>query len=106
MKRVRLPLAGKAYDIVVGRDGLNAVSDFLKRLDPSSVFILADARIQSSNLRYKKKIESSGFKTTLVKVRATEEFKSFESIYPLYGKLLQSGADRRSVLVAIGGGVI
>jgi 3-dehydroquinate synthase len=39
-------------------------------------------------------------------VPATEAFKDFSKIYPLYGELLKFRADRHTVLFALGGGVI
>jgi 3-dehydroquinate synthase len=51
-------------------------------------------------------LKVAGWETHLVRVPATEGFKDFGKIYPLYSELLRAGADRHTVLFALGGGVI
>ncbi len=40
----------------------------------------------------------------VIPLRAGESLKTLQRIFPLYGRILRSGLDRRSALVAIGGG--
>ena len=51
-------------------------------------------------------LEAQGVTATVVEVPDGEEFKTLATVGRLYGELIQAGLDRRSCIVALGGGVV
>jgi 3-dehydroquinate synthase len=111
MKKIRIELSadqrGEKYEVWVGRQLLDRQDLF--RASPSSgdhAFILADSRLKPATARLEATLRSAGWKTRKLYLRANESLKEMDQIYPLYDWLLRGGADRNSVVFAVGGGVI
>lgn len=51
-------------------------------------------------------LEAAGWQVHSRLLDGGESLKDFESIYPLYAELMQAGIQRRSLLVAVGGGTV
>lgn len=51
-------------------------------------------------------LSARGWRPEVVFVAASEGLKAFETIYPLYGKMLDAGLRRQSLVVAVGGGTV
>ncbi len=49
-------------------------------------------------------LSSAGWQSELIVLDAGESLKDFQQIYPLYGQFLDLGLQRRSLVVAVGGG--
>jgi len=73
---------------------------------PGRAFVVADRRLKGQIATVLKALKADGWDVHVVRVPATEGFKDFRKIYPLYSALLRAGADRHTVLFALGGGVI
>src|SRR4051812_34208552 len=104
MKRVKVPLGERAYEILVGHGASRAAARALER--GGRAFILADARLARHARTLSRALRARGWKAETFPVHASEAFKDFAKIYPIYGKMLASGGDRHAVLFALGGGVI
>jgi 3-dehydroquinate synthase len=106
MRKVEVALAERSYEIWIG-DGLYApAAHELKREGASKAFVFADRKVLRHARELIAALRDAGWQTTLIELDASEGLKDFGRIFPLYGKLLKAGADRGSVIFAVGGGVI
>lgn len=69
--------------------------------------LLADERVEEPHAKAAaKRLSDAGLAVDLILVESGEESKSIEMADQLWNALLDRGADRKSVVVAVGGGVI
>ena len=103
---LRVDLGERSYQVHVGAGLLARAGDLIARATASSrVFIITNPivdRLHGDNLRR----GLIGASTETILVPAGERQKSLRRAALLYDRLLESGADRHSVIVAFGGGVI
>ena len=105
---VRVNLAERAYDIVIGPGLLASIgrraAELLQRprcavvTDTNVAPLYADTVIRS--------LTESGIHPTLIQVPAGETSKDFSTAEQICREMIRAGLDRRSFLVALGGGVI
>lgn len=96
-----------AYEVVVGRGLLKEAGARVAALAPTRAFIVSDetvAAIHGETVRAA--LEGAGLKTGIVTVPAGEASKSFEQLEAVLDRLLAEGLDRKSMVVALGGGVV
>ena len=107
-RTIHVALAGRAYDIAIG-PGL------IDRAGPLSAGLLAAPRVtivsdETVAPLYGERLAASfnnaGIATTQVTVPAGESSKEFASFGRLMNELLDRRPDRKSTLVALGGGVV
>jgi len=107
-RTVHVDLAGRGYDIAIGPgliDRAGALSTGL--LTAPRVTIVSDETVAPLyGERLAASFRNAGAKATLVTVPAGESSKEFASFGRLLGDLLDSRPDRKSTLVALGGGVV
>ncbi|MET4684651.1 3-dehydroquinate synthase [Brevundimonas faecalis] len=105
-----IPVGGDgfaAYEVVVGRGLLKTAGARVAALAPTQAFIVSDetvAAIHGETVRAS--LEAAGLKTGVVTVPAGEASKSFPHLEAVLDRLLAEGLDRRSLVVALGGGVV
>ncbi|MCZ4107775.1 3-dehydroquinate synthase [Brevundimonas diminuta] len=105
-----IPVAGGAfapYEVVVGRGLLKTAGAEVAALKPTRAFIVSDetvAAIHGETVRAS--LEGAGLATGIVTVPAGEASKSFEQLEAVLDRLLTEGLDRKSLVVALGGGVV
>jgi 3-dehydroquinate synthase len=96
-----------AYEVVVGRGLLQQVGDHAAALKPTQVWIVSDETVASIHGHtVRASLEAAGLSTGLVTVPAGEPSKSFEQLERVLDRLLEAGLDRKSLIVAFGGGVV
>lgn len=111
MKVIRLALGNRGYPIWVGAGALEKAARESARLFASQgqaphAFIVADARLAKGRARLERALKRAGWKVSGIRVKASERFKDLRQLLPVYEALIRSGADRRTVLFALGGGVV
>ncbi len=102
--------AAGAYRVVIGRDLLDEADVYVRQAagDANAVLIVADRTVAA--LGYAQRVEaalSRAFaRVATVVVPAGESSKSFAQATELYGECVRAGLDRKSLIVALGGGVV
>ena len=108
MQRLRIDLGERSYEILIGSGLRKRAGEFLKSIfNPSRVVIITHPSINSL---YGEEVTESfiaqGWTTDTIEVPEGESSKSLGQAEKLYDRLLELNCDRKSVLVALGGGVI
>lgn len=105
---VRVSLAERSYDIRVARGTLHEVGTTLSRIGLSDkVGIVTDRNVAERYLpRVMKSVKAAGFRAVPIVLPAGERSKTLRSVSNILDELIRAGFERRSTLVALGGGVI
>jgi 3-dehydroquinate synthase len=107
-RTIRVDLAGRAYDIVIG-GGLIDRAGVLCRplLAAPRVIVVSDANVAPLyGARLAASFEQAGVRVNSVIVPAGEATKDFPAFAELMNRLLDHRPDRKTTLVALGGGVV
>lgn len=92
--------------VLYAENGFAQLNDFLKNEDPSKVFILVDKNTHLNCLsRFLQKLEND-IQTEVIEIEAGEEFKNLETCEGVWNVLSELEADRKSLLINLGGGVV
>jgi 3-dehydroquinate synthase len=108
VRTIRVELAGRSYDIAIG-PGLIDQAGALSRplLAAPKVTIVSDETVMPLyGARLAASFDKAGIKTSTVTVPAGESSKEFGAFGRLMNDLLDTRPDRRTTLVALGGGVV
>lgn len=108
MREVRVNLADRSYVITIGAEIIERVGDIVSgACKPTSAAVVTNTTVAKY---YSKGILDSmacaGIRTELITLPSGERFKTLHSIAKIYDAMLDFKMDRRSVIVALGGGVI
>lgn len=105
---VRVELAERSYDIRIGADVLEQAGPFLvERSRPTHAVVITDTHVEQPHaVAVAENLAEESVAVDLVVVEAGESSKSVEMANELWEKLLELGADRRTLVVAVGGGVV
>src|SRR5262245_43097130 len=107
MTTVRVELGPRSYDIVVTSDGPAGLGAFARqRSRGTRAFVVTDANTRPHGENAAAALQAAGFQTTLAVLPAGEPQKSLPAAATLYDRLADVQADRRTLVVAAGGGVI
>ncbi len=108
MRIVRVPLGKRSYDIQIGTGLLAHAGDQCARLGLGSrCAIISDANVAP---RYgqtvRRALVKAGFAAELITLPAGETAKSLKSVEACYKQLAKLRLERKSFIVALGGGVV
>lgn len=109
MSRVHVDLADRAYDVLVepGLVGRAGAAMTAAGLGARRAAVISDETVAGFHAAgLMESLAAAGFKPTLHTVPAGESSKSMEWVTTLGRELIRAGHDRRSVVVALGGGVV
>jgi len=105
--RLHVPLAERSYDIEIGTGNLADLGSFVAaRLDVSHVVLVTDENVESPHGRVAAESLAEEAEVDILVVPPGEASKSVDMANTLWNGLLEIGADRKTVVVAVGGGVI
>ena len=104
MQTVKLDLQEKSYDIIIGQDVLKKANNFIKKQNYSKIIILAD----ENALKFHQNIleDNFNFDYEIIAIKSGEKSKSFENLEKIANQILEKSIDRKSALIAFGGGVV
>jgi 3-dehydroquinate synthase len=104
---VRVHLGERSYDIVVTHNNLSGVGTFARpRCQGTSALIITDVNVTAHAATVESSLQQAGFHPTVAIRPAGEAQKSLDVARLLYDQLLDLHADRRTLVVAVGGGVM
>ena len=111
MKRLRLELkkdTDRSYDVLVGRGILASLHSEIQRLGSFSSFGLVTDEVVRPLVAepLQDQLRSNSIDTTLIALPPGESAKTIGTVLDLCQQLLVQGFDRRSLLLAVGGGVV
>jgi 3-dehydroquinate synthase len=108
MKKIDVRLGQNSYSVYIGTGILSQTGQRLKESGYSGKAVIITNPVVKKlygNL-VKLSLIEAGYKTTILEVPDGEEYKSLESAGKLYQQLAEFGAERSTVILALGGGVI
>jgi shikimate kinase/3-dehydroquinate synthase len=106
--RVTVDLAAGGYDVVIGRGLLARAGGLLAPVLPQRrAIIVTDRTVAALHLpTLAQGLESAGFTVGTVEIEPGEAAKSLEGWAELVDHLLGRGVERRTAIIALGGGVV
>lgn len=108
MKRIRVRIPGKGYTVFIGTGLLDRIPALLPRRAPSGRAVVVTDAWLARHLapRVERGFRRAGWRVDRIVVPRGERAKSWGEIGRLHGRLLRLGADRGTLLVALGGGAV
>lgn len=101
--RISVALNERSYDIIIGKNSIEHLHKFLSENNYSKIFIITDENVANLHLS---KLQSILPNAETIITKAGETTKSFSSLEKIAEEILSKGVDRKSLIVAFGGGVI
>lgn len=107
MDRLLVNLGERSYDIAFC-DSFALLADELKKINaPEKLLIVTDTNVEKLYADEVNKIlNNAGFKSCIYAFPAGEENKTMDTILGICGACIENGLDRKSMIVALGGGVV
>jgi 3-dehydroquinate synthase len=109
MPSVHVDLAERAYHVLVEPGLLSQAGETLKKAGISGgrAAVISDETVAGFHAAaLLESLEAAGFRPTLHTVAAGEASKSMTSVEELCREMIRAGHDRKSLVVALGGGVV
>lgn len=110
MRELTVDLGERSYPIYIGEGLLQDASSFFTKHNiskKSPLLIVTDTNIAPKYLEaLQKELVQGGFKAEAAVVPSGESTKSLAMLEKLVGQALEAGLDRKSTIVALGGGVV
>lgn len=103
LNKINLNLKNNSYQIIVGNGSINELQGFLSSKNYSKIIVITDNivhKIHGEKIRFL--IPSVDF----VVVENGEKAKSFATLEAVCEQILQKNIDRKTLLIAFGGGVV
>ena len=105
-ERLRVPIPGEEYDVVVGR-GLEGVADAVGGVGDGPIAVLTDWNVGPLHLdALLAALRTTGRPLVSATLPAGEEHKGMRPVLDAVDRLLDAGWQRRAPVVALGGGVL
>ncbi|OFW80931.1 MAG: 3-dehydroquinate synthase [Alphaproteobacteria bacterium RIFCSPLOWO2_01_FULL_40_26] len=101
--KVSLSLGERSYDIVIEKNALDFLPQFLAEKKYSKIFVITDENVANLHLSRLCGVLHNAEKIILP---CGEKTKSFALLEKTCEEILSKGIDRRSLIVAFGGGVV
>lgn len=94
------------YYVHFNKKGYNALAEYLRQTVHSKVFILVDRNSKKDCLPiFLKEIQNSNT-FEIIEIKAGEIYKNLDTCLTIWNTLSASGADRKSIVINLGGGVV
>lgn len=100
------PIQANDYNIHFNEDGYNSLNEYLKQNKYSKIFVFADSNTNELCLpNFLSHLETE-LELEIIEFEAGEENKNIETCIQLWNVLTELGADRKSLIINVGGGVV
>lgn len=107
MKTIRVELGDRSYPIYIGTNLIDQAELYRPHLNGKFCAIVTNTTVGPLYAeRVKKTLESLVQTVVQITLPDGEEFKTWETLQLIFDGLLKVGADRKSTIIALGGGVV
>ncbi len=108
MKILRIDLSDRSYPVIIGRDLLKRAGQALRNLGftTAPIVISNPTVLRLHGAALLGSLEHSFGPVCIIRIGDGERFKNHATLLKIYDGLSRAGADRRSWLLAFGGGVV
>jgi 3-dehydroquinate synthase len=108
IRTVRVDLAGRSYDIAIGPGLIDRTGELSAKLlaRPRVIIVSDDIVAERYGARVFNSFKKAGIEASILFVPAGERSKEFDIFGQLMNGLLDQRPDRKTTLVALGGGVV
>jgi 3-dehydroquinate synthase len=108
IRTVRVDLAGRSYDIAIGPGLIDRAGELSAKLlaRPRVIIVSDDIVAERYGARVFNSFKKAGIEASILFVPAGERSKEFDIFGELMNGLLDQRPDRKTTLVALGGGVV
>ncbi len=106
MRSITVAVAGGTYSIHIGGGLLGRLAEYVAPLAPTSILVVTNEVVAPLHGDGALAALRDVARTTLLSLPDGESTKRWDSVARILDALVAHGADRRSVVVALGGGVI
>jgi len=110
MSDITIPvnIPGASYKVIISPDLLERIGSIISAAAPSDKALLAvDKQITSTHGHIAlNSLIDAGFETTVCELVADEKYKTLETAQSIYQTMLSAALDRKSPVIALGGGII
>lgn len=106
--RFRVRGMGQPYDVIVQPGGFDGLGELLRQRGlTGSAVIVSDENVAPLYAeRISKLLRRAGIQSALVTIPAGEGYKNVDTVMKLWRNFLELGLDRKSTVLALGGGVV
>ncbi|MGJ8635265.1 MAG: 3-dehydroquinate synthase family protein [Phycisphaerales bacterium] len=109
-QRVRVELAERGYDILIGSGALSNITQQLSSMHKSGArraFVVVDTGVPQRFVdQLSASITEAGFEPTLATITPSEPIKSIETYQSLLEQIASTGHSRVDPVIALGGGIV
>ena len=108
MKKLKIDLADRSYDILIGRSFLSHLGDHLSHIQSArrALVVTNPAVNKLYGKVLSEGLKSAGLAIECVEIPEGETHKTLQDAQTIYDHLIENQYDRNTLLVALGGGVI
>lgn len=100
------PILSNNYYVNFNEDAYVKLNGYLEKYNPSLIFILVDENTNEHCLSLLLKELETSIIIEIIEIEAGETFKNLDTCIGVWSALTELGADRKSLLINLGGGVI
>lgn len=105
MRKIKVSLNNRSYEILIGNKILDNLLLFLKQLEFSKIVLISDVFVDSIYGHLIKKILKP-YKVITIVIPQGEQFKTLYTASAIYDQMIKAQVGRDSVIISLGGGVI
>jgi 3-dehydroquinate synthase len=107
MKKITVSLKDNKYDILISQNQNKFLSALKKAIKTNTFFIITDNNVKKIHLNFiLKLLKKQGYNVKIAVINAGESEKNIKNLSFLYDKALKERIDRKSCVIALGGGVV
>ena len=107
INKICVDLGQRSYEIIIDNGAILYLEEFLRKKNYSKIFVITDINVANSNLvRLENVLNDVGIKKEIIITEAGEKIKSFKYLEKICEEILEKNIDRKSLIIAFGGGVI
>lgn len=105
--KITISLPERNYDVLVDKNAINQLEEFLATKKYSKIFVITDENVAKYHLSTLQNVlNKTNIKVEVIVNEFGEKIKSFKYLEKNAEEILNKGIDRKSLIIAFGGGVI